>query len=190
MNAFAKIDPETFFRFAAEHAEQRYELEKGRIVQQMTGGTRRHGIAARRISMQIEAQIDPVAWTVLQDRGVKVGETIGSSARYPDIVVEPSGEPDDSLSTAAPIMIVEVLSPSTTATDLNTKPSEYLSIAMLDAYVIASQDEPALLIYERQANGAFPAEPTQVDDRAAVPTIKTRRFTVTLDLAGIYKGIA
>ena len=56
--------------------------------------------------------------------------------------------------------------------------------------MIASQDEPALLIYERGASGAFPDEPMQVEAGVAKPTVKTRHFTVTLDLAVIYKGIA
>ena len=85
MNAFAKIDRETFLRFAAGHPEQRYELERGRIVQQMTGGTRRHGIVGRRIARIIEDQIDQAKWSVAIDRGVGVG----TSERYPDVVVEP-----------------------------------------------------------------------------------------------------
>jgi Uma2 family endonuclease len=45
-----------------------------------------------------------------------------------------------------PALIVEVLSPSTTGIDLNTKPGEYLSIATLDAYIVASQTEASVLI--------------------------------------------
>ena len=116
MNTFARIDPETFFRFAAEHPEQRYELERGVIVQQMTGGTRRHSLVAQKIAEQIKAQLDTTKWTLLQDRGV----TAGSSGRYPDIVVEPADEPGESLRTERPAIIVEVLSPSTAATDRNT----------------------------------------------------------------------
>ena len=108
----AKIDRETFLRFAAGHPEQRYELERGRIVQQMTGGTRRHGIVGRRIARIIEDQIDQAKWSVAIDRGVGVG----TSERYPDVVVEPASEPLDSLETECPAIIVEVLSPSTTAT--------------------------------------------------------------------------
>ena len=142
MNAFAKVDRETFRRFAAEHPEQRYELERGRIVQQMTGGTRRHGIVARRIAQLIEDQIDSSRWTVLTDRGVG----IGTSSRNADVVVEPGSESLDSLETEHPALIVEVLSPTTSGTDLNTKPGEYLRLSTLDAYLVEM-----LIRYEHDA---------------------------------------
>lgn len=185
MNAFAKVDKQTFFRFAAEHAEQRYEFVRGRIVQQMTGGTRDHGGIARRITRQIEDQIDPARWWVLNDRGVETPDTV----RYPDVVLEPADEPGDSLATRRPVLIVEVLSPSTAATDLDVKPSEYLGLSAVDAYVIASQTEAAMLIYERGPDGRFPEQPREVTGTDATVTIKGRQFAVTLRIADIYKGI-
>ena len=186
MNAFAKIDPDTFFRFAAAHPEHRYELERGRIVQQMTGGTLGHGLVARRILRQIENQIDANRWLILQERGVK----IGSSARYPDVVVEPVGESGDSLSTTCPAIIVEVLSPSTTATDLNTKPGEYLAITTLGAYIVASQDEAAMLVWLRDKNGIFPAAGVEVEGTGQTITVNGRGSNFTLKLDDIYEGIA
>ena len=185
MNAFAKVDVETFLRFAAEHPEQRYELEKGVIVQQMTGGTKRHGLVARQFSDLVGPQIDQSRWTILFDRGVK----IGTSARYPDIVIEPSSEPGDSLATAQPVLIVEVLSPSTTATDLNAKVVEYLSIASLDVYIVASQSEPALLIWQRRPDGTFPSAPEEIEGLGRELSITGRGLSVTLALADIYRGI-
>ena len=184
MNTFAKIDPEAFFRFAAEHPEQRYELERGVIVQQMTGGTRKHGVVGRRIAQQIEAQIDQSRWTLLQDRGVAVG----TSARYPDIVVEPADEPGESLSTRRPALIVEVLSPSTSATDMNTKPAEYLSIPTLDAYIVASQNDAAMLVWLRDKKGKFAKAGRVVEGIDQKIVVTSRDFTVTLELAEIYKG--
>ncbi len=186
MNAFAKVDKQAFLRFAAEHAEQRYEYVRGRIVQQMTGGTRDHGGVSRRITRQIEDQVDQAKWWTLNDRGVDTPETI----RYPDIVVEPSNEAGNSLKTTRPALIVEVMSPSTSAIDLDVKPVEYLGLASLDAYVIACQDEPAMLVYERGADGMFPAEPRELNGHAAKLTISGRAFSITLDFDVIYKGIA
>lgn len=184
MNAFARVDKQTFYRFAAEHAEQRYEYVRGRIVEQMTGGTRDHGQVGRRITRLIEDQLDEGKWAVLPDRGVDTPETI----RYPDIVVEPSDEPGDSLSTTRPAMVVEVLSPSTTATDLDVKPEEYTSLASLDAYVVASQHEPACLVWMRGEDGAFSA-PMEFRGHAATITVVARGFTLALPLAVIYRGI-
>jgi len=186
MNAFARIDVETFFRFAAANTEQRYELERGVIVQQMTGGTKRHGLVARRLSQEIEAQIDMTRFTVLQDRGVGVSQ----SGRFPDIVVEPSDEPGESLRTMRPVLIVEVLSPSTAATDLNAKQMEYLSIPTLDAYVVAHQDEPAVLVWARGENGEFPSEPIGLEGMDKTFDVKGRGFSARILFADIYRGIA
>ncbi|MDX2155398.1 MAG: Uma2 family endonuclease [Hyphomicrobiaceae bacterium] len=185
MNAFAKVDKETFLRFAAEHAEQRYEYVRGRIVQQMTGGTKDHGQVARRITRSLEDQLDAAAWLVLPDRGVETSETI----RYPDVCIEPADEPGESLSTGRAVLIVEVLSPSTSWSDLDVKPAEYMSLASLDAYVIASQSEPAMLVYERDKGGRFPAAPREVEGMGATLNCSGRSFMVSLRLADIYKGI-
>jgi Uma2 family endonuclease len=185
VNAFAKVDRRTFLRFAAEHPEQRLELERGRIVQQMTGGTRRHGMIAMRIARQLEDQLDAKQWSVTLDRGVSVG----SSSRYPDVVVEPSGEPLDSLDTERPVLVVEVLSPSSVATDLNTKPAEYLRIPALDAYLVFSQDEAAVLTWVRDAEGRFPADGQEVSGVDKTIVVSGRGLQLTLRLGDIYSDI-
>lgn len=186
MNAFAKIDPETFFRFAAEHPEQRYELERGVIVQQMTGGTKRHNLVAFRIAMACDQQIDQSRWNVVHERGVKVD----GSGRYADVVVEPADEPNDSLRTERPVLIFEVLSPSTAATDRLAKALEYQSIPTLEAYVIASQTEPAMLLWQRGADARFPVEPVELEGMHKTLEIMARGFAVKLPFAEIYRGIA
>jgi Uma2 family endonuclease len=185
MNAFAKIDKATFLRMIDRYRGPLMELVKGRIVQQMTGGSRDHGQVARRIARQLEDQLDEQTWTTLQDRGVETPDAI----RYPDVVVEPADEPGKSRTTSRPALIVEVLSPSTTATDLDVKPAEYLAVPTLDVYVIASQDEPAMLVYERAADGTFPTEPKEVTGASAELQIKARNLSVTLRLASIYDGL-
>ncbi|MGE3917333.1 MAG: Uma2 family endonuclease [Hyphomicrobiaceae bacterium] len=184
MNAFAKVDKETFLRFAAAHAEQRYEFVRGRIVQQMTGGTKDHGQVARRLTRSIEDQVDAAAWLVLQDRGVETRETI----RYPDVSIEPADEPGDSLSTTRSVLIIEVLSPSTSVNDLDVKPAEYMSLDALDAYLIASQDEPAMLVYERAPDGTFPPA-REVSGIDTVLGVRTRSFSINLRFADIYRDI-
>ena len=185
MNTFAKIDRKTFLRFAAEHPEQRFELERGRIVQQMTGGTRRHGLVALRIAQTISAQLNEKLWSVATDRGVSVGE----SSRYPDVVVEPADEPLESLDTERPAIIVEVLSPSTTATDLNTKPIEYLAIPSLDAYIVASQDEAAMMVWVRDGKGRFSDSGREVRGADQTIKIRGRKLKLELKLADFYRGI-
>jgi Uma2 family endonuclease len=184
MNAtsFSKVDKAAFYRYIEGRRDGRYELDRGYIVQQMTGGTLRHSRVTDRIKDLVKLQIDPSRWLVLQDRGVDVGPSI----RHPDVVVEPVGGSPMSLSTLVPALIFEVLSPSTTSIDLDVKPPEYLALASLQAYVVASQDEVACLVWRREANGQFPAEPVELGagDVIAVPPL-----AVAISVADIYRDI-
>ena len=109
--------------------------------------------------------------------------------RSPDVVVEPVTEPLGSLATERPAVIVEILSPSTTGTDLNTKPGEYLSIPTLCAYIVAGQDEAAMLLWERGADGCFGDQGREVSGLDSQITITGRGLAITLRLADIYRGI-
>lgn len=185
MNAFAKVAKQTFLAFAASRPEERYELVRGRIVQQMSGGTHRHSLVARRLARSLEDQVDEAVWAVLPVRGVETADGV----RYPDIVVEPADEPGESLSTKRPALIVEVLSPSSVSRDLDEKPSEYLALASLDAYIVASQDEPAMMVWLRDAAGRFPADGVELRGAGRQVPISARGFAVTLALDDIYRGL-
>jgi Uma2 family endonuclease len=103
------------------------------------------------------------------------------------VLLEPASEPADSLVTTRPAVIVKVLSPSSTARDLDVKPAEYLGLPSLHAYIVASQDEPACLVWLRGEDGAFPSEPTEFKGHAAV--IRVPALAVDIPLADIYRGI-
>ncbi len=182
MNAFTPVSKDQFFGFIESRRDERYEYEGGLIVQQMAGGTRRHSEIAARIMRAWAEQLSRRDWVVLNERGVETLDRV----RFADVVVEPADEPDDSLAATRPVIIVEVLSPSSRAYDLKIKPSEYLGIATLDAYVVASQTEPAVRYWLRGADGYFAPEPVEIEGLDRRVTLLCRSFTVTLDLAVIY----
>lgn len=181
--AFIKVDKATFYDFVTKHDDERFEYEDGYIVQQMTGGTRKHGRLAARFYDLLRRGLDPARYEVLLDRGVDTETTI----RYPDVVVEPASEADSSLSTACPALIVEILSPSSTARDLNRKPSEYKSLDSLTAYIVASQEEVACLIWSRDPSGVFVPEPVEVSGQGA--EIRVPQLSLVIPLADLYRGI-
>ena len=184
MNArvFIPVDKAAFYRFIATEPEGRYEFERGRIVQQMTGGTQNHFRIAQRIILALLAQLDAAKWAALQDWGVDTPKTV----RFGDVVVYPAGQPGNSVSTERPAMVVEILSPSSIKRDLDIKPAEYLALPTLEAYIVASQTEAACLAWVRGADGTFPVEPVEYagDDMIAVA-----RLGVALSIAEIYRGI-
>lgn len=181
--AFTKVDKATFYQFVQKHDEQRFEYEDGYIVQQMTGGTRAHARLALKLATKISEQLDKTQWTALMERGVDAPAAI----RYPDVVVEPATEPPESLSTEVPALIIEVLSSSSIARDLERKPTEYLAIQSLRAYAVFSQFTAAAQIWTRSSDGQFPAEPTNLTaptDRITIPTLD-----LNFSIADIYDGI-
>ena len=118
-----------------------------------------------------------------QGRGVDTPKTI----RYPDIVVEAAGAAGKGLSTDQPRVIVEVLSPSTQELDLNTKPPEYMSLASLEVYIVASQDQPHFWVWLRGPDRQFAELPAEVGGVDRV--IDVAALGVSLPLADIYRGI-
>ena len=98
-------------------------------------------------------QLDATRWEVNNgsDRGVETSETI----RFPDVIVEPSGADDESLATSEPAIVVEVLSPTSGERDTEIKPAEYMGLPSLLAYIVASQGEPACLVWLRAPDGSF-----------------------------------
>ena len=77
---------------------------------------------------------------------------------YPDIVVA-CGEPQyadgrkDTL--ANPILVAEVLSPSTEAHDRGFKSAQYRRLESIEEYVLVSQSETRVEVYRRQAAGTW-----------------------------------
>src|SRR5262245_50921493 len=184
VSTYLKVDKAAFFKFVASQAEGRFEYEEGRIVQQMTGGTFDHMRIVQRFVSAFERQLDPNVWVVTsQGRGVDTPKTV----RYPDIVVEALGAAGKGLSTDQPCVIVEVLSPSTQELDLNTKPPEYMSLASLEAYVVASQDESRCWVWRRGHDRRFAELPDEVQGLDRV--IDVPALGVAIPVADIYRGI-
>ena len=182
---FLIVDKATFYRFVADAPEgHRFEFVRGRIVHAMTGATYDHGQISLRAAMIVGRQLDPKQWAVsVADRGVETADTI----RYPDIVVERSLGASKSLFTDAPVLIIEVLSQSSGERDLEIKPAEYTSLPSLQAYIVASQDDPVCQVWLRGADGKFPPQPVTIEGRDQV--IHIPALSVAIPLAEVYRGI-
>ncbi len=189
VSAHIRVDKATFFRFVTSQAEGRFEYDRGRIVQQMTGGTLAHSLIAQRFISAFERRLDANIWVVTgHSRGVETEATV----RYPDVLVEPlSVEPTSgamkALTTEVPAAIVEVLSPTTEEMDLNVKLTEYRNIASLKAYIVASQDEALCWVWLRADDNRVPDLPSELAGLERVIDIPA--LAVSIPLEEIYRGI-
>ena len=164
--------------------EGRYELAESRVVM-MPGGSRGHGIIVRRLANALEKRLDSHRWSVwTSDFGVDVGP---DTIRYPDVVVDVAGGPFKDLTATAPILVAEVVSPSSATYDLGDKAVEYLRLPSLSAYLVLAQDEPKAWIWVRGSTGFSPG-PNVVEGHDA--TIEIAALGIDLPLSEIYAGIA
>ena len=118
----------------------------------------------------------------------KVRIDLGDGVRffYPDASVVCEGNADEESFQQKPVVIVEVLSPSTRRTDLGEKYQAYLALPSLKVLLYVEPDLPAVTCHRRQPNGAFAQEIVEgLEASIALPEIDT-----TLALADLYDRIS
>lgn len=137
-------------------AEYKSEYYGGEIFA-MAGASESHNLIATNASRLIGSRVIEKGCRVYQsDMRVKVGES--GLYTYPDISVV-CGKPefDDSHTDTLlnPIVLVEVLSPSTASYDRGIKFEHYQRIASLKHYVLAEQDRPHIEVYTRESENRW-----------------------------------
>jgi Uma2 family endonuclease len=163
--------------------ETKHEWKEGRIVQ-MTNVTKAHARIVANFIRALSARLSPADWSITaSDLGVEGADFI----RYPDVVVERMDADDKGRRAREPILLVEVLSASTDGIDFVEKRAEYATFASLEAYVIASQDEPIVWLWERDAAGAFASAPLKIDGRGESLRLSARG--IAIPLAELYLGV-
>jgi len=163
--------------------EGRYELQDGRIIVQ-AGGTRNHWRVTSAFLIALRGRLAADAWEVgTTDLAVEIGD----NERYPDVLVEAAGGDGSALSTSQPVILIEVLSPSSVGLDMTIKLAEYTTLASLEAYIVASQEEPICWVWQRGSDGCFPRLPEQIEGRDA--SIGLHGRSIDFPLAEIYRGI-
>jgi Uma2 family endonuclease len=163
--------------------EERCELAGGRVVM-MPGASRVHGRIVRKLAAALSSRLDPLQWEVFWEFGLDAGP---DTLRYPDVVVdraEGEGGDKDRVATA-PVLLAEVLSPSTAEIDLGDKAAEYLRIPSVLAYMVLSQDEPKAWVYLR--TDSHLQAPELISGNDAV--IHVAVLNLELPMAEIYEGI-
>ncbi len=135
-------------------AEFRNEYYNGHVYA-MSGGSAPHGYIIANWVRRLGNALDKLPCRVAgSDLRVRVSP--GGLYTYPDVVVV-CGEPqyaDGRIDTLLnPVLIVEVLSPSTEAYDRGFKFTQYRKLESLQEYVLVSQGEPRVEVFRRQPSG-------------------------------------
>jgi Uma2 family endonuclease len=123
----------------------------------MSGASRAHILIAVNIATSLNVQLrDTPCEVYANDLRVEIDE--GGQYFYPDVVVvceEPRFSDSQHDTLLNPLVIIEVLSPSTEAFDRGEKFACYRRLASLQEYVLVSQTEHRIERFGRQPNGQW-----------------------------------
>lgn len=162
--------------------EERYELVEGRVVM-MTGASRNHARIVRNLVAMLSKQLDP-QWEAIAEFGLDAGP---QTLRYPDIVVDRANAAGSDYRAIEPVLLVEVLSPSSEAVDLGDKAAEYIHLPTLQAYLVLAQDEAKAWLWLRGA-GDLLEGPTAFSGREQ--HVPFPAIALDLPLSDVYRNIA
>ena len=137
-------------------AEFRSEYHEGQVFA-MTGASRNHNRIVTNISSSLNVQLKSRSCNNYSN-DMRISLQGGKRYVYPDIVVtcgreEFEDENRDSL--LNPVVIIEVLSPSTEAYDRGEKFLYYQTMSSLQEYVLISQERRCFEIFRKQEDGSW-----------------------------------
>ena len=158
------LSPEEYIA-AERKATLKSEYLSGEIVA-MSGASLAHNLITVNTVTQLYNQLTEGRCRVFAN-DMRVGIREGTSYFYPDVVVvcdEPRFE-DNALDTLInPIVVIEVLSPSTEAYDRGEKSVRYPQLESLQEYILISQDTVQVEYYLRQGEQWILSEFSALED--------------------------
>jgi Uma2 family endonuclease len=181
----APTEPEAFLLWGAQRQreEGKFELSRGRVTCDRIWTSRHHTRVCANILGELLRLLDSDVFEVgVADFAVQTPFGV----RSPDVVVDRTNPHGRELSTATPIFIAEVLSPSTAGKDFTEKLEEYTATATLQTYLICSQDEPRAWVWARYDDGSWPKRPIELVGRENA--IAVGGLGVELAMAAIFRG--
>lgn len=146
-----RMSADEFLAWAMEQPEGRYELVSGEVVAMAP---------ERAIHNQVKAEI----WRALREARLPCQVFTDGMAVWIDeaTVLEPDasvrcGErvPDDAVEFADPLIVVEVLSPSTRARDSGAKLADYFRLPSVRHYLLVRTDTRTVIHHVRGEDGAI-----------------------------------
>ena len=128
-----------------ERQELRWEFD-GFEPLAMTGGTSAHAAIQVNIAIAVGGRLRGKPCRLFNN-DLKI--QAAGSIRYPDAFVVCTPVPRDATVVTDPVVVFEVLSPSTAGTDIGVKNLEYRDTPSIRRYVILAQDSPTATVFER-----------------------------------------
>ena len=162
--------------------EQRFELVDGQIVM-MAGTGRRHDRIVVNLTAALHPQIrNGPCQTFTGDTFIAVSPT---TRRMPDLGVDCGQPADESMVADRPVLLVEMLSPTTSGFDTTVKLAEYQALGSVEYVLLLDTETPSVHLYARDPEARWTDTLIRNPDSA----IKLPKLDVELPLAEIYAGL-
>ena len=181
--ALRKIMTRQEFFDWAEAQDERHEFDGFQPVA-MTGGNIGHSRVIRNVNFQLTSRLRGMTCESLgPDAGIA---TVGDTVRYPDAVVSCTDSANQDRLVPNPVVVFEVISPSSGHTDRVVKLREYAAVPTIRRYLIVESDTATVTVLSRDHEGeAFRAAGLTEGDILDLPEIG-----IEIPIAAIYEGLA
>ncbi|ENO89377.1 Uma2 family endonuclease [Thauera linaloolentis] len=152
----------------------------------MSGASDAHGTAAGNLFVGLHAHLRGKPCKVfISDMKVRVNAV--NSFYYPDILV--TCDPHDRLPEAShvkhhPLLVVEVLSPTTEAYDRGDKFAAYRTLESLQEYVLVSVEQRRAEVFRRDDSGHWVLYPFAADEELELASVDFR-----CPVAEVFEGV-
>jgi Uma2 family endonuclease len=150
-----RMTVDEFLAWAMRQDKGRYELFDGRVVMQQP---ERWGHVARKGSIYVALlkaiELAKVSYFAATDGATVRIDT--SAAFEPDALVAPLPFPgNDAIEVSNPVLVVEILSPSTAKRDLADKLAGYFKVPSIEHYLVLDPDEREIIWHRRAPGGTL-----------------------------------
>ena len=181
--AFQIMSEDEFFAWQ-ERQEERYEYVDGRLLpRSMTGAAQRHDrILVNALAALVPKLRGGPCRPMSPDVAVR---TRPGRFRRPDVTVDCGPYEPTGLVANAPVLVLEVLSPSTERVDTFVKVGEYKALPSLRHILIAEPAAAHVLHYARLDEGEW----TELDHIGQESILDLTALGCTLSLAELYEDV-
>jgi Uma2 family endonuclease len=177
------LTPEEYLA-GEEAAETKHEYVGG-VVYAMSGATNRHNLIGSRALGSLSGQLRGSRCEPFNsDTKVRIRFPDHTRFYYPDVMVVCQQNAPTEVFQDSPIVIIEVISPSTRRTDQEEKRAAYLTIPTLSAYIVLEQHQPTATVWRRKSDGFTLERYSGVTATISLPEIKAE-----LELQELYRGL-
>lgn len=151
-------------------------------VYAMAGASEKHHRICLNLIKKLDSHLENSACDAfITDMKLKVDE---STFYYPDVFVACDKNPESEYYREEPILIIEVISPSTRQTDRREKLRAYQQIPSVQEYMIIEQEKIYIELHRRQPDGRWITYFFNDDEDFTLESVNLR-----LELAEVYRRV-